>query len=129
MPPPTVVSLVRRTTPDIDPVQQGIYDYIESLERNATSKIIASSSNQGEIEVVHSNISGEHQVEEILKQEIYELEILNRHLKQENEAVKSKNEIHRNQNDNILLHLGFWYKKNKKLTARNKFLKRKIMGL
>ena len=29
----------------------------------------------------------------------------------------------------ILLHLGLWYKKNKKLIAKNKFLKRKIISL
>lgn len=43
--------------------------------------------------------------------------------------MKAQNEIQKMQNDNILLHLGMWHKKNKKLNAHNKFLKRKIMGL
>lgn len=66
MPSPTTTSLVIRTV-EIYPVQQEIYDFIESLERKYIGKIIASSSNQGENEVVHSNISEEHQVQENLK--------------------------------------------------------------
>jgi len=33
------------------------------------------------------------------------------------------------QNDNILLYLGLWYNKNKKLTAKNKFIRRNIISL
>lgn len=99
------------------------------MERRATCKVVASSSNQEENGGIYSKILGELQVEDTLKQEIYELEILNRHLKQENETLKAQNEIQRTQNGNILLHLGLWYKKNKKLKTKNKFHKRNIMSL
>jgi len=59
------------------------------LERKATGKVILSSSTQCENEALNSNISRDLQVEETLKQEIYQIEVLNRHLKQENEAVKA----------------------------------------
>lgn len=99
------------------------------MERKPIGKFVTSSSNKEENEGIHFNISGELQVEDTLKQEIYELEILNRHLKQENETLKVQNEIQRTKNDNILLHIGSWYKKNKKFTAKNKFLKKKVTSL
>lgn len=104
---PSPISNPARRTTEIDPIQKEIYDYIKSLERIVTGKIISSSSNQEENEGIHSNILGELQVEDTLKQEIYELEILNRHLKRDNEIIKAHNEIKRTQNDNVLIHLGF----------------------
>ena len=40
-----------------------------------------------------------------------------------------QNDVQRTQNDNILLHLWKWYKKNEILKAKNKLLKNKIKGL
>ena len=62
-----------RKSPGIDPAQQEIYDYIESLER---------------ISATVNPINPQEPLVETLKKEIYELEILNRHIKQENEALK-----------------------------------------
>jgi len=64
-----------------------------------------------------------------LKQDFFELETLNKHLKQEHETLKVQNEIQRTKNDNILLPLGFWYEKNKKLKEKKKSLKRKVINL
>ena len=55
--------------------------------------------------------------------------MLNKHLRQEHEAMKIQNDIQRTQNDNILLHIFHWYKKNKKLKAKNKLLRSKIRNL
>ena len=56
------------------------------------------------------------------------MEVLNRHLKKEHEILKVKNEIQKTKNE-IMLHLGVWYDKNKKLKAKNKSLKRKVIIL
>ena len=48
-----------------------------------------------------------------LRQEIFELETLNRHIQHEHEALRMQNKIEKTMNDNILLHFGLWYKKNK----------------
>lgn len=80
-------------------------------------------------EIIHFDPLEEPKIVNTLKQGIYELEVLNRNLKQEYERVKAQNEIQRTQNDNILLHLGLWYKKNNKLKDKNKFLKEKVTSL
>ena len=58
-----------RRSPGIDPVQQQIYDYIESLEKKSASMDPDPSVNPQEPLI------------DSLKQEIYELEILSRHIK------------------------------------------------
>lgn len=101
---------------------------IQSLWRKELQKkAIASSSNQGN--QINSNSPQEHPIINTLKQEIYDLETLNKKLKQGPETLKVHNEIQRTKNDNILLHLGLWYDKNKKLKEKKKSLKRKVINL
>ena len=64
-----------------------------------------------------------------LKQEIYELEILNKHIKQENESLKEKNHLEKVISDNTILQLGIWCKKNNKMEKRNGYLNRKVISL
>lgn len=87
----------------IDLVQQQIYDYIESLEKKHASMDPESSVNPQEPLI------------DSLKQEIYALEILNRHIKKENETLREQSKLDKAIHDNTILHLGLWYKKNTKL--------------
>jgi len=119
----SIANTARRTL-EIDPLKQEIYDCIESLEKKATENA-TTSSNQG----IQSHSPQEPPIVNTLKQEIFELETLNKHLKQEHETIKVRNEIQRTQNENILLHLALWYDKNKKLKEKNKTLKRKVLSL
>lgn len=64
-----------------------------------------------------------------LKQEIYELEILNRHIKKENEALKEQRELDKSIHDNTILHLSLWYKKNRKLKRKNKHSNKTLINL
>lgn len=64
-----------------------------------------------------------------LKHEIYELEILNKHIKQQNETLKEKNKLDKEIHDNTIMHLGLWYKKNRKLKRKNKILSRVVINL
>jgi len=66
-------------TPEIDPIQQEIYYYIESLEKKAIEKATTSSSNQEK--EIHSDSPQEPPIINTLKQEIYELETVNRNMK------------------------------------------------
>ena len=95
-----------RKTLDIDTTQQEIYDYVESLEQKSQHKANLSSQNQenvfNETPMIKLTREKEHRIEDALKQDIYELEVLNKHLTQEREAVKIQNEILKTQNDNIL---------------------------
>ena len=60
-----------------------------------------------------------------LKQEIYELEILSRHIKKENDTLKEQRKLDKAIHDNAILHLGLWYKNNRKLKRKNRNLKNK----
>ena len=64
-----------------------------------------------------------------LKHEIYELEIFNKHIKQENETLKEQNKLDKEIHDNTILYLGLWYKKNMKLKRKNKILNRIVINL
>ena len=64
-----------------------------------------------------------------LKQGIYELEILNRHIKQENETLKEQSKLDKAIHDNTILHLRLWYKKNRKLKGNNRSLNRIVINL
>jgi len=64
-----------------------------------------------------------------LKQEIFELETLNRYLKTKNQTLKAQNGIQISKSDNLILHLNLWSKKNKKLEKENKAMKREIINL
>ena len=65
----------------------------------------------------------------LLRQEIFELETLNRHIKHDHEALELRNQIEKTINDNTLLHLGLWFKKNKNLNNKNKNINRQIINL
>ena len=77
-PPPQDFELSPRKTPKIDPSQQEVYDYLESLE-----KTVAGPS------TTLPHMTPDAQVQS-LKQEVFELEVLNMHIKQENEALKEQ---------------------------------------
>jgi len=98
-------------------IQQEIYYYIESLENKVEEKTYGSTVHEKEDQ---SSNPQEPPVIKNLKQEIFELEMLNRHIQREHEALKMHNEIQRITNDNILLHLSLWYKKNKKSKQKEK---------
>ena len=72
-PPQHFGDIPRKTTPEIDPKQQEVYDYIESLERTTTGP--STSSTQPH--------TAQEDLVQSLKQEIFELEVLNRHIKNE----------------------------------------------
>lgn len=81
-------------------MQQQLYDYIESLENKSASMDPESS--------VHPEPSVNPQEPQIdsLKQEIYELEILNRHIKKENETLQEQIKLDKAIHDNTILHRG-----------------------
>ena len=69
-----------KTTPEIDPKQQEVYDYIETLERTATGpSTLSTQPHTAQDDLVQS-----------LKQEVFELELLNRYIKNENETLKEQ---------------------------------------
>ena len=47
---------------------------------------------------------------------MFELEVLNRHIKQENGALKEKRKVDKIIHDNTMLHMGLWQKKFRKLS-------------
>ena len=96
-PPPPDFELSPRKTPEVDPNQQEVYDYLESLEKSVAGP--------------STTLPLDAQVQS-LKQEVFELEVLNRHIKQENEALKEQSKVDKIIHDNTMLHLGLWQKKN-----------------
>jgi len=74
-------------------------------------------------------INQQEPLTESLKQEINELEILNRHIKKENETLKEQRKLDKSIHDNTILHLGQWYKKNRKLKRKNRNLNKTIINL
>jgi len=112
---------LRETTPEIDQSQQQIYDFIESLEQQKTTTEQRTSSNQPG--------TTQETLIQSLKQEIYELEVLNRHIQKENETLKDQNKLDKIIHDNTMLHLGLWHKKNRKLKKKNRRLSRALINL
>ena len=99
-----------RRTPEIDPIQQDIYDYIESLEKRDAAKI--STSNQEEFQFSKPQ---EPLVINVLKQEIFELKTLNRYIQKENQTLKARSEIQRAVEILIVDHQIMQYTKEKYL--------------
>ena len=64
-----------------------------------------------------------------LKQEIFELEVLNRHITQENEALKEQGKVDKMVHNNTMLHLGLWHKENRKLKKKCRKLSRALVNL
>ena len=96
-----------------------MYDYIESLERTATGP--STSSTQPH--------TAQEALVQSLKQEVFELEVLNRHIKNENEALKEQRRLDKIIHDNTMLHLGLWHKKNRKLKKKCKKISRALINL
>jgi len=74
--PPQDFKVSPRRTTEVDPSQQEVYDYLESLEKTSEG-----------LSTTLPHMTPDEQVQS-LKQEVFELEVLNRHIKQENEALK-----------------------------------------
>jgi len=122
-PPQNFEGSPRRVSPGIDPIQQQIYDYIESLEKNNTSVDPRTLANPEQPATSQETLTSS------LKTEIYELEVSNRHIQRENEALKEHNMLDKIIHDNTMLHLGLWHKKNRKLKRKNKNLNRALINL
>jgi len=60
---------------------------------------------------------------------VFELKVLNKHIKQENEALKEQRKVEKIIHDNTMLHLGLWQKKNKKLKKKCRKLSRELINL
>jgi len=103
-----------RRTPENDPDQQEVYNYLETLEQSVAGP---------------STILPLDEQVQSLKQELFELEVLNRHIKQENEALKEQSKVDKIVHDNTMLHLGLWQKKNRKLKRKCKKLSRALINL
>ena len=57
------------------------------------------------------------------------MEVLNRHIKNENEALKEQSKLDKIIHDNTMLHLGLWQKKNKKLKKKCQKLSRALVNI
>lgn len=108
-----------RKTLEIDPKQQEVYEYLESLEKTAAGPSTPS---------ILPHITQDAHVQ-ALKQEVFELEVLNRHIKQENEALKEQSKVDKIIHDNTMLHMGLWQKKNKKLKKKCRKLSRELINV
>jgi len=86
-----------KMTPEIDPKQQEVYDYIESLEKEATGPSTSS---------IQPHTLQDDLVQS-LKQEVFELELLNRHIKNENQTLKEQRKLDKIIHDNTMLHLEY----------------------
>lgn len=76
-----------------------------------------------------SSVNPQEPLTNSLKQEIYELEILNRHIKKENETLREQSKLDKSIHDNTILHLELWYKKNRKLKRKNRCLNITVINL
>lgn len=112
-----------RRSPSIEPMKQQIYDYIESLENKSASMDRGSSANP------EQPLNPQEPLTNSLKQEIYELEILNRHIEKGNETPKEQSKLDKAIHDNTILHLALWYKKIRKLKRKNRNLNKTIINL
>jgi len=98
-----------------------MYDFIESLEQQKTIAEQGTSSNQPG--------TTQETLIQSLKQEMYELEVLNKHIQRENETLKEQKKLDKVIYDNTMLHLGLWHKKNRKLKKKNRKLSRALINL
>jgi len=96
-----------------------MYDFIESLEKIATDQGTSSA---------QPNIAQEALIQS-LKQEVFELEVLNRHIKRENETFKEQCKLDKIIRDKTMFHLGLWKKKNRKLKKKSRRLSRALINL
>jgi len=54
---------------------------------------------------------------------------LNRHIKKENGTLREQSKLDKAIHDNTIIHLGLWYKKNRKLKRKNRSLNRTVINL
>jgi len=54
---------------------------------------------------------------------------LNIHIKKENETLREQSKLDKAIHDKTILHLGLWYKKNRKLKRKNGSLNRIVINL
>lgn len=95
--------------PEIDPAQQEIYNYVETLERKASeSRDRTPSPPLSEIDV--------------LRRDRYELEVLNRHIRTENDILKEQVKLKTSMNSTLSLQMDKEEKANEKLKKSNKKL-------
>ena len=103
-------------TPEIDPAQQEVYDYVETLERKASeSRDRTPSPPLSEIDV--------------LRRDKYELEVLNRHIRTENDILKEQIKLKTSMNSTLSPQMDKVEKANEKLKKRNKKLIRALINL
>lgn len=98
----------------MDPNQQEVYNYLESLEQSAAEP--------------STSLPLDAQVQS-LKQEVFELVVLNRHIIQQNQTLKEQGKVEKMVHYNTMLHLGLWQKKNRRLKKRCKKLSRALINL
>ena len=103
-----------KKSPEVDPDQQKVYNYLETLEQAAAGP---------------SNVQPLEQQIHSLKQEIFEIEVLNRHIIQENEKLKEQSKVDKMIQDNTMLHMGLLQKENKKFKKRCRRLNRDLINL
>jgi len=96
-----------------------MYDYIESLEKTSIGSSTSSTQPHTTQEALVQS----------LKQEVFQLEVLNSHIKQENEALKEQSILDKIIHDNTMLHLWLWQKKNRKLKRKCRKLSKALINL
>ena len=114
-----------RKSPEVDPDQQKLYNYLETLEQAAAGPSTVKPLEQ-QIPITVESL--EQQIHS-LKQEIFEIEVLNRHVIQENEKLKERGNVDKMVHDNTMLHMGLLQKENKKLRKKCKRLDRDLINL
>jgi len=102
--------------PEIDPAQQKIYNYVETLEKRAS-------------ESRDRTPSPPKSAVDILRRDKYELEILNRHIKNENEILREQVKLKTDMNSTLSLQMQKLYKASEKLKKKNKKLTRALTNL
>lgn len=94
-----------RGTPNIDPAQQRIYDYVESLEGKA-------------LEEQEISLSPQEPPIETMRRDNYEFKILNRHIKNENEILREQVKLKNDMNNTLTLQMRALYKASMKLKKK-----------
>lgn len=120
-------------SPEVDPEQQKLYNYLETLEQAAagpsTLEPLEQQSPSTLEPLEQQSLSTVEQQIHSLKQEIFEIEVLNRHIIQENEKLKERGNVDKMVHDNTMLHMGLLQKENKKLRKKCKRLDRDLINL
>ena len=103
-------------TLEIDPAQQQIYNYVETLEKRAS-------------ESRDRTPSPPESAIDMLRRDKYELEVLNRHIKNENEILREQVKLKGDMNTTLSLQMKKLYKASERLNKKNKTLSRALTNL